>query len=128
MQPADSETKKDLRAAAHTARELGPEYENEVMDGFLRRLQHRMDAQPTGRPLRAPEPAAPARRGGGGNAFQYVSLVVAVPLSAIGASLAGLPGLVIAWAGIVALNFVQLRGQRSAEERSRSQRRGDDWD
>ncbi|WP_042399701.1 hypothetical protein [Streptacidiphilus carbonis] len=132
MNPVDSETKKDLRAAAHTARELGPEYESEVMDGFLRRLDERLEAQIAVRVRRElesnPEIRRPARKQGGGhsNAFQYVSLALGVPLSAIGASLGHLPGLAIAWAGIVGLNFIQLRGQRNAEDRPRTRR--DEWD
>ena len=133
MQTGESETKKDLRAAVHTARELGPDYENEVMDGFLQRLDQRLDAQIAVRVRReleagaAPSPAAPGR---GGNAFQYVSLVLAVPLSAIGVGVAHLPGLAIAWAGIVGLNFVQLRSRRQEQLREREERRerrGDDW-
>ena len=36
-----------------------------------------------------------------------VSLVLAVPLSAIGGGVAHLPGLLVAWAGIVGVNVVQ---------------------
>jgi hypothetical protein len=39
--------------------------------------------------------------------FGIVSLVLAVPLSAIGGGVARLPGLLIAWAGIVGVNVVQ---------------------
>lgn len=132
MQTGESETKKDLRAAVHTAQELGPDYENEVMDGFLQRLDQRIDAQIAVRVRRelnggGPAPAQQPRRRSGGahNAFQYVSLAAAIPLSAIGANLAHLSGLVVAWAGIVGLNFVQLRSQRNAEQQ---ERRRDDWD
>ena len=131
MQTTESETQKDLRAAAHTARELGPDYENEVMDGFLQRLDQRIDAQIAVRVRRelgrdaAPAPAAPReRRSWGAGAFQYVSLVAAIPLSAIGANLAHAQGLVIAWAGIVGLNFVQAYSQRHEERR---ERRRDDY-
>ncbi len=39
--------------------------------------------------------------------FGIVSLVLAVPLSAIGGGVADLPGLLVAWAGIVGVNVVQ---------------------
>ncbi|MFQ3555596.1 hypothetical protein QZN11_02115, partial [Streptomyces gramineus] len=39
--------------------------------------------------------------------FGIVSLVLAVPLSAIGGGVAHLPGLVAAWAGIVGINVAQ---------------------
>ena len=131
MQTTESETKKDLRAAVHTAQELGPDYENEVMDGFLQRLEQRIDAQIAVRVRRelgrdtAPAPAAPReRRSWGVGAFQYVSLVAAIPLTAIAANLTNVAGLFIVWVGIVGLNFVQVRGQRHEERR---ERRGDEF-
>ncbi len=39
--------------------------------------------------------------------FGIVSLVLAVPLSAIGGGVAQLPGMLVAWAGIVGVNLVQ---------------------
>ena len=137
MNPVESETKKDLRAAAHTLRELGPEYESEVIDGFLHRLDERLEAQIAVRVRREleanPEVRRPARKEHGDhpNAFQYASLVLAVPLSAIGAGVSHLPGLLVAWAGIVGLNFVQLRSRRHAEGRpdAKGRRtRRDEWD
>jgi hypothetical protein len=131
MNPVESETKKDLRAAAHTLRELGPEYESEVIDGFLHRLDERLEAQIAVRVRREleanPEARRPARkeRGDHPNAFQYASLVLAVPLSAIGAGVSHLPGLLVAWAGIVGLNVVQLRSRRHADGR---RTRRDEWD
>ena len=134
MQTGESETKKDLRAAVHTARELGPDYENEILDGFLQRLDQRLDAQIAVRVRRelaaGDQRPEPARSGGrAGNAFQYVSLALAVPLSAIGASLGHLPGLAIVWAGIVAVNLVQLRDRRQDERHRAEPRepRRDDW-
>jgi hypothetical protein len=132
MNPVESETKKDLRAAAHTARELGPEYETEVMDGFLRRLDERLEAQIAVRVRRELGSAAaerrPSRRRGFGGAFQYVSLVMALPLSAVGANFGHAGGLVIVWAGIVGLNFVQMRGQRYDDQDERRPRTNrDEW-
>ncbi|MFD8898511.1 hypothetical protein, partial [Streptomyces ardesiacus] len=39
--------------------------------------------------------------------FGIVSLVLAIPLSAIGGGVAHLPGMLVAWAGIVGVNVVQ---------------------
>lgn len=139
MNPVESETQKDLRAAALTARELGPEYENDVMDGFLHRLDQRLEAQIAVRVRheldagrqdgRAGRPSGRQRGSERSNAFQYFSLAIAVPLSAIGANLGHLPGLVVAWAGIVAVNFVQLRSRRDQEQRAaRPRPRRDEWD
>jgi uncharacterized membrane protein len=54
-----------------------------------------------------------ARTGGGADSWAerfglaVVSLVLAIPLSAIGAYNAGLPGLLFSWGGIVGVNLVQ---------------------
>ncbi|MFD4556870.1 hypothetical protein ACFWP5_21570 [Streptomyces sp. NPDC058469] len=39
--------------------------------------------------------------------FGIVSMVLAIPLSAIGGGIAHLPGLLVAWVGIVGVNAVQ---------------------
>ncbi|GAA3099479.1 hypothetical protein GCM10020254_51160 [Streptomyces goshikiensis] len=44
--------------------------------------------------------------------FAIVTLVLAVPLSAIGAAQARLSGLVVVWAGIVAVNLIHARSPR----------------
>lgn len=41
-----------------------------------------------------------------------VSLALGIPLSAIGSSMAGLPGLLVAWVGIVLVNVVYGTGHR----------------
>lgn len=41
-----------------------------------------------------------------------VSLVVGIPISAISSSISGLPGLLIAWIGIVLVNVVYAWGRR----------------
>jgi hypothetical protein len=133
MNSVESETKNDLRAAAHTARELGPEYETEVIDGFLRRLDERLEARIAVRVRREvgsrPEQPQPSGPGGSGSAFQYVSLVMALPLSAVGANFGHLPGLIVAWAGIVGLNVVQARGwHRTHQDEHRPRTNRDEWD
>jgi hypothetical protein len=145
MQPtrpsADTELKKDLHAAVRTAQELGPDYESAVMDGFLERLEARLDAGLDAQTaLRVRQEldrqqgggAAPGRgRRGSAARFGYTSLVLAVPLSAIGGGIAGLPGLLAAWLGIVGVNVAQCLGGASArrrEERLTVRDRRDGWD
>ncbi|MFE1749965.1 hypothetical protein ACFW88_05380 [Streptomyces anandii] len=63
--------------------------------------------------------------------FGIVSLVLAVPLSAIGGGIAHLPGLIAAWVGIVGVNAVQAArtnpGLFSGRGRS-SGKDGGDWE
>ncbi|OEV10438.1 hypothetical protein AN220_31210, partial [Streptomyces nanshensis] len=43
MSGADHELRKELDATLQTRRELGPEYENELLDSFLEKVEQRLD-------------------------------------------------------------------------------------
>ncbi|MFF4158480.1 hypothetical protein [Streptomyces sp. NPDC001678] len=141
----DPELRRELDATAHTLKELGPEYEAELIDSFLEkvgeRIDRRMDATAdrqvrrhlAERQMSAARGAAgrhlgdgpPPALGGFGQRFGFaaVSLVLAVPLSAIAAYQAHLAGLVVTWVGIVGVNVAQARRLplgRRANERERS--------
>ncbi|MFJ9347745.1 hypothetical protein [Streptomyces sp. NPDC101237] len=114
----DTDLKKDLDAILHTRRELGPEYEPELADSFLEKIDQRIDGAVERRLRRtlAEQQMQQARGARSTRAsdswgerfgFGIVSLVLAVPLSAIGGGIAHLPGLVAAWAGIVGINVAQ---------------------
>ena len=141
MQPyADSELKQDLHAAVRTAQELGPEYESEIMDGFLKRLDSRLDAQVAVRVQRELDrrtggvPAAGRERReprGFGSRFHYFSLALAIPLTAISAGTTGLPGLITVWLGIVGVNTAHSLGgalARRRDEHLATRDRLDGWD
>ncbi|MER7933848.1 hypothetical protein AB0N99_32985 [Streptomyces sp. NPDC093272] len=114
----DTDLKKDLDAILHTRRDLGPEYESELADSFLEKIDQRIDGAVERRLRRvlAEQQMQQARGARSSRAsdswgerfgFGIVSLVLAVPLSAIGGGVAHLPGLVAAWAGIVGINVAQ---------------------
>ncbi|MFF3861624.1 hypothetical protein [Streptomyces sp. NPDC002209] len=107
------ELKKELDATLDARRELGPDYEAALVDSFVekvdtqvrRRLaEERLAAARGGRDGGAPSPLD----GGFGERFGFaiITLVLAIPLSAIGAAQAGLKGLLVAWAGILGVNFI----------------------
>ncbi|WP_171163167.1 hypothetical protein [Streptomyces sp. I05A-00742] len=117
----DRDLKKELDATLQTRKELGAEYEAELVDSFLEKVETRLDSAVERRMRRqAAEQQMTAARGGrpGGESefgtfgerfgFAAVSLVLAIPLSAIGAANAGLAGLLVTWAGIVGVNAVQV--------------------
>jgi uncharacterized membrane protein len=113
------ETAQDLAAAVEARKELGPEYEDALVESFLDKVERRMrrrEGEDRVVAARVPERRtvhAGAGTGGGFGdryGFGIVSLVLAVPLSGIGAGTAGLPGLVVAWLGIVGVNAVQVTG------------------
>ncbi|MEU4191541.1 hypothetical protein AB0E69_06570 [Kribbella sp. NPDC026611] len=115
---ATDEVRKDLRAAVAARQELGQEYENELIDSFLEKLDQR-DAQRRGMPLPYaghPEPARPRHPSRepdpGGLALAIVSVVVAIPITAIAAAMVGMPGVIIAWFGLLGINFARTMARR----------------
>ncbi|MER7683930.1 hypothetical protein [Streptomyces sp. NPDC097610] len=115
----DAELKKELDATLHARRELGEEYESALVDSFLEKVEQRLDGAVDRRVRRqlaeqqmvvargARSPEGTTDSWGERFGFGIVSLVLAVPLSAIGGGVAHLPGLLAAWAGIVGVNVVQ---------------------
>ncbi|MEO3976355.1 hypothetical protein [Streptomyces sp. CAU 1734] len=119
MEARDPELKKELDATLHARKELGDEYESALIESFLEKVENRLDgtvdrrvrrqlaerqmvvARGTRPPQELSDPNFGERFG-----FGIVSLILAVPLSAIGAVNADLPGLVVVWAGIVGVNAV----------------------
>ncbi|MEV1006693.1 hypothetical protein [Streptomyces sp. NPDC049881] len=127
----DAELRADLDAALQTRKELGPAYEAELVDAFLEKVEQRVDAAVEKRVRRqlAEQQMVIARGGrtrtpgevrGPGTEFilASMSLVLAIPLSAIAANLADMEGLLTCWAGIVAVNacYVLRRGAHRGED------------
>ncbi|MEU5435594.1 hypothetical protein AB0G73_19750 [Streptomyces sp. NPDC020719] len=115
----DAELKKELDATLHARRELGPEYESALLDSFLEKVEQRVDGTVDRRVrrqlaeqqmvvARGGRPAASSGEISFGERFGFgmISLILAIPLSAIGAVNAGLSGLFVTWAGILGVNAV----------------------
>lgn len=105
------ELKKELAATLDARRELGPEYEAALVDSFVEKVDtqvRRRLAEDRLAAARGPRHPAQSQAGGFGERFGFaiVTLVLAIPLSAIGAVQAHLPGLIVTWLGIVGVNFV----------------------
>ncbi|MDV9177431.1 hypothetical protein R6V09_45795 [Streptomyces sp. W16] len=118
MDSHDAELKKELNATLQARRELGDEYESALVDSFLEKVDQRIDGAVERRVRRqmAEQQMVVARGSRGpkptdswGERFGFgiVSMVLAIPLSAIGGGIAHLPGLLVAWIGIVGVNTVQ---------------------
>ncbi|MGH3313514.1 MAG: hypothetical protein ACRDP3_23490 [Streptomyces sp.] len=123
MEARDPELTRDLSATLHTRKELGQEYEEELIASFLEKIDKRLEtvvdkrvrrqlaeqqmvvARGSTRPQSAGSPSYPDNMGA--RLLGVASLVLAIPLSAIAAVNTGLPGLLICWGGIVAVNAVQ---------------------
>ncbi|MFI7065489.1 hypothetical protein ACIBL3_31150 [Kribbella sp. NPDC050124] len=108
------EVRKDLRAAAAARQELGPEYEDAIIENFLEKLDAREAARHgQDREFRQREQVLEAvglkRRetDPGGLALAIISVIAAIPVTAIAAELTGLPGMIVSWAGLVGINLAR---------------------
>ncbi len=111
-------TPDELRAAAETHRELGPDYQSAVIDSFIDKVGKEIDARVDARLMQAQVPAPypgpyqghmPRQHGHGRNggqlALAIVSMSLGIPLTAIALGQhAGDFALLIIWLGIVAVN------------------------
>ncbi|MFJ2897641.1 hypothetical protein ACIO87_22475 [Streptomyces sp. NPDC087218] len=130
MKAGDSELRNELDAALRARSELGPEYDSALVESFLEKVEHRLDATLDLRVrrhlaeqrvnlVRGARPQHPLGDFAERYGFAIISLVLAVPLSAIGAQTAHTGGLVVAWLGIVAVNVVHAaRGRPFLHRRS----------
>lgn len=136
----DAELKKELDAALHARKDLGEEYESALVDSFLEKVEKRLDGT-IDRQMRrhlaeqqmimarsARNPAGGVDSWGERFGFGIVSLILAIPLSAIGVVNAGLSGLFVTWFGIVGVNAVHAaRGTGLLPLLRRSPRKSD-WE
>ena len=106
---------KDLDATVRARRELGEDYDSALVDSFLEKVEQRIDDAVDRRVRRhLAEQQMVAARGGRPSrsadswaerfGFALVSLVLAIPLSAIGGAFGGMSGIVATWIGVVGVN------------------------
>jgi hypothetical protein len=116
---AMDETRKDLRAAVAARQELGPDYEPEIIDSFLEKLEARIAAreavpttqqQPAQYPAQQPQ-QAPGNNDPGGLALAIVSVGAGIPITAIAATQEGLLAIFICWGGLVGINLARSIGR-----------------
>ncbi|MEE1743677.1 MULTISPECIES: hypothetical protein [unclassified Streptomyces] len=136
MKARDPELRNELDAALQARSELGSEYEPALVESFLEKVEQRLDstldrrvrrhlAEQRVSVARDPHPPHPLGNFGERYGFGIISLVLAVPLSAIGASTAHTAGLIVAWLGIVAVNAVHAARPRFLRRPARTD---SDWE
>ncbi len=106
----------EIRAAAETHRDLGPEYQSAVIESFLDRVGREIDARVDARLARAQMPVAkPVKqhRERSPMALAIVSISLGIPLSAIavaaGSHPPGFAGLLVIWIAIAVINVAYSR-------------------
>ena len=87
----------EAHAALEARRELGPGYEDELVERFAQRIEAR---------LRERAPAKPSQQS---PALGIVSLLASIPLIAIAGSTVGLAGVIAVCAALVLVNWVARR-------------------
>ncbi|MER5319111.1 hypothetical protein [Streptosporangium roseum] len=108
----------ELRAAVAARRELGPEYEDSLVEGFLEKMDQEIDRRVDDRIAARSRKDAPAIRpsvdAGQRLALSIISLVFGVPATAgIAASTdGGIVLILILWLGIVGVNATFALGRR----------------
>ncbi|WP_440105262.1 hypothetical protein [Streptosporangium sp. H16] len=98
--------RQDMRATVEARRDLGPEYEAALIESFVSRLDatiaHRVRAEMHA----SGAPKAKSRKNSNSSIpLALGSMGIGIPLTAIAAQTSGTAGLLLAWGGIVAINF-----------------------
>jgi len=103
--------RQDMRATVEARRDLGPEYESALIESFVSRLEAAIAQRPLTETRAAP---APRPRGGERSSALIVlgSMGLGIPLTTIAAAQAGTAGLLLAWGGIIVINFIHVLGRR----------------
>ncbi|GAA1646769.1 hypothetical protein GCM10009744_42420 [Kribbella alba] len=104
---ATDEIRKDLRAAVAARQELGPEYEPEIIDAFLEKLDARAAQRTTVEPVHQSTGNTSKENDPGGLALAIVSVVAGIPITAIAANQEGTIAIIICWGGLVGVNLAR---------------------
>jgi hypothetical protein len=105
---ATDEIRKDLRAAVAARQELGPDYEPEIIDAFLEKIDARIAQQhpvAVEQPVRVGPPSK--ENDPGGLALAIVSVVAGIPITAIAGEMEGTFAVIICWGGLVGINLAR---------------------
>jgi hypothetical protein len=110
----DDVSRQDVEALLEARRELGPSYDAALVDSFAERVERAVEERV--------DAVVADRRGDRGQEKErdvrqfvlgIVSLGTGIPITAISASTADVPGLIVAWTGIVGVNVAYaLRDRR----------------
>jgi hypothetical protein len=116
-------TPEELRAAAEVHSELGPGYQDAVVESFMAKVDREIDARVDARLAEMGRGRRGAVRPAKDNTFALavLSLVFGIPISAIvlghGSNMVDLTALIVVWAAIVAINVANGLHNRRARGR-----------
>jgi len=113
--PHAADVKAEAAATLGAYQELGPDYQDAVIESFLNRLDQMNGAR---RPPTMPVPLqsqVPAQKKSGSGptvAALTICMALAIPLTAIAGGMFGFVGLPITWVGIIIVALIVSRGLR----------------
>ena len=113
----------EIRAAAETHRELGPDYQPAVVEAFLEKVSREIDARVDARVAELNRNTSVSRppRERSSFAMAIASLILGIPLSGIavaaGPHPGGLIGLLVVWIAITVINVAYAMHVRSSDRR-----------
>ena len=114
MSDSRDELRRDLAATVSARQELGRDYETELVESFVDRIDatiaQRVDAAVERSGRDSPNPSADQQR----FVIAIISLGTGIPITAIAGGTADLPGILAAWLGIVGVNAAFALGRRRA--------------
>jgi hypothetical protein len=120
-------TPDEIRAAAETHRDLGPDYQSAVIESFLDKVGREIDARVDARVAAAQPyiqpapPAKPATRERSAFVLAIVSISLGIPLTALtvtaGTHPVGISGLLVIWIAIAVINVAYSRQPRPPQDR-----------
>jgi hypothetical protein len=97
--PDDLVPRDELQATLAARRELGPEYEDELVESFARRIEERLQERP-------PQPQRVVRKDPSQvTAITIVSILAAIPMIAIAGGTVGVPGVALVCLALVLINY-----------------------
>ena len=105
----------DLSVTLAVRNELGPQHDSAVIGEFLDRVGDAIDARVDERlAARKQLPGLPADDGDGSNGLGFASIGMGIPITAIALNasdndVVGLIAMIVAWAGIAAVNIAHAR-------------------
>ncbi len=114
--PDPTFSRDDAEAALQARKHLGEDYEPALVDSFVDRIDKAIDTRIAQNVRRAHERRDTTlqlarSKDDHALALAIVSLGVAIPLTAIASESAGFAGILVAWLGIVLVNFVYGMGR-----------------
>lgn len=114
MPDLGEDSRKELEAALAARKELGRDYEQALVESFVDKIDKqigaRVDAQVAARSRARGKGAKQA--GEGQMVLGFVSLGTGIPITAIAGGIGELPGIVVAWLGIVGVNVAHAWSSR----------------